>query len=252
MVTTVGTESTPPGLVENLLLLEHDTIAAYDQTIEPLQNPSHKQKIVEFRADHDRHVQELSRLAAAVGAMPYREGDAKQMLTTGKVALASIMGDSAILTAMRSNEEDTVTARARVSPHESDAGLAASSRGRTPTSCGTANGCPTPRPRADATDWVRAEPGADSLGAETSGRAASHEADDRGAPRGPAPAHGRADRAPRRPPGGGTRRGGARRPGAGCGAARARHRFVPAPLAALAYNDALLPTGFDKGIMSGK
>jgi hypothetical protein len=104
-------------LVENLLLLEHDAIAAYEQTIQRLENPSHKQKIAEFKGDHDRHVQELTQLATTVGATPYREGDAKQMLTTGKVALASIMGDGAILAAMRSNEEDTVTAYERASRH---------------------------------------------------------------------------------------------------------------------------------------
>ncbi|WP_424140734.1 DUF2383 domain-containing protein [Roseomonas chloroacetimidivorans] len=117
MVTMVGTEATLAGLVENLLLLEHDAIAAYEQTIERLENPSYKAEIAEFKSDHDRHVQELTQLAAAVGAAPYQEGDAKQMLTTGKVALASIMGDSAILTAMRSNEEDTVTAYDRASRH---------------------------------------------------------------------------------------------------------------------------------------
>ncbi len=46
------------------------------------------------------------------------EGYAKQLLTTGKVAVASIMGDSATLPAMRSNEEDTVTAYDRASRHE--------------------------------------------------------------------------------------------------------------------------------------
>jgi hypothetical protein len=40
------------------------------------------------------------------------------MLTTGKVALASMVGDGAILSAMRSNEEDTVTAYERASRHE--------------------------------------------------------------------------------------------------------------------------------------
>ena len=117
MVTTVGTESALPELVEDLLLLEHDAIAAYEQTIARLENPGYKQRIAEFKGDHDRHVEELTGLAAAVGARPYREGDAKQMLTTGKVALASIAGDSAILAAMRSNEEDTVTAYERASRH---------------------------------------------------------------------------------------------------------------------------------------
>jgi rubrerythrin len=117
MVTTVGTESRLTDLVENLLLLEHDAIAAYDQTISRLENPNYKQKIAAFKSDHDRHVQELTRLASAVGAKVHREGDAKQMLTTGKVALASLIGDNAILTAMRSNEEDTVTAYERASRH---------------------------------------------------------------------------------------------------------------------------------------
>jgi rubrerythrin len=117
MVTTVGTETTYKDLVENLLLLEHDAIAAYEQTIERLTNPGYKQQIAAFKADHDRHVQELTQLAAGVGATPHRQGDIKQMLTTGKVALASIMGDSAILAAMRTNEEDTVTAYERASRH---------------------------------------------------------------------------------------------------------------------------------------
>lgn len=117
MVTMVGTEKTLPGLVESLLLLEHDAIAAYDQTIERLQEPARKRKVAEFRADHERHIHELTVLARAVGATAHTEGDAKEYLTTGKIALASMMGDSAILTAMRTNEEDTVTAYDRAARH---------------------------------------------------------------------------------------------------------------------------------------
>lgn len=117
MVTTVGTESTLPKLVKNLLLLEHDAIAAYDEVIARLDNPAYKQQIAAFKGDHDRHVSELTQMAATVGAEAPMEGDMKQYLTTGKVALASIMGDSAILQAMRSNEEDTVSAYERASTH---------------------------------------------------------------------------------------------------------------------------------------
>ncbi|MDJ0387444.1 ferritin-like domain-containing protein [Roseomonas sp. E05] len=117
MVTTVGTESTFPKLVRNLLLLEHDAIAAYEQTIERLENPAYKQQIAAFKSDHDRHVTELTRLADSLGTDAPTEGDAKQMLTTGKVALASIMGDAAILRAMKSNEEDTVSAYERACEH---------------------------------------------------------------------------------------------------------------------------------------
>jgi rubrerythrin len=117
MVTTVGTESSYPNLIRNLLLLEHDAIAAYDQTIQRLDNSGYREKIATFKADHDRHVQELNRLAGAAGAEAPQEGDAKELLTTGKVAMASIMGDAATLRAMKSNEEDTVTAYERASRH---------------------------------------------------------------------------------------------------------------------------------------
>ncbi|MFC3127639.1 DUF2383 domain-containing protein [Pseudoroseomonas globiformis] len=117
MVTTVGTESTFPKLVRNLLLLEHDAIAAYEQTIERLSDAGAKQQIASFKADHDRHVMELKQMSASLGEEAPEEGDMKQLLTTGKVAMASIFGDSATITAMRTNEEDTVTAYERASKH---------------------------------------------------------------------------------------------------------------------------------------
>lgn len=117
MVTTVGNESTLNALVENLLLLEHDAIAAYDETIARLDNPDWKRQVAEFRGDHDRHVQELARFAGQIGANAPQEGDMKQVLTTGKIKLATLMGDRTILAAMRTNEEDTVTAYERAAMH---------------------------------------------------------------------------------------------------------------------------------------
>jgi hypothetical protein len=107
MVTTVGTETTFEKLVQNLLILEHDAIAAYDATIERLDDPGHKQRIAEFKRDHESHVAELTRMAGASGTEAPQEGDVKQYLTTGKVALASIVGDRTILKAMSTNEIET-------------------------------------------------------------------------------------------------------------------------------------------------
>lgn len=118
MVTTVGNESSLNDLVEDLLLLEHDAIAAYDQTISRLSNPDWKQQVSSFKSDHDRHVTELNALASRIGAHVPEEGDMKQMLTTGKVAMASMMGDKTILAATRTNEEDTVAAYDRASRNE--------------------------------------------------------------------------------------------------------------------------------------
>ena len=107
MVTTVGTESTYDKLVQNLLILEHDAIAAYEATIERLDDPAYKEKIAEFKGDHERHVSELRKMAGALGTEAPMEGDAKQYLTTGKVALAALVGDRTILKAMSTNEIET-------------------------------------------------------------------------------------------------------------------------------------------------
>ena len=53
MVTTVGTENTFEKLVQNLLILEHDAIAAYDSTIDKLEDQASKTRIAEFKADHE-------------------------------------------------------------------------------------------------------------------------------------------------------------------------------------------------------
>ena len=68
----------------------------------------------EFRQDHQRHLTELEGLAAKHGASFPLDGDMKQMLTTGKVKMADLVGgDGAILKAMSTNETDTVTAYSR-------------------------------------------------------------------------------------------------------------------------------------------
>jgi rubrerythrin len=111
MVTTVGTSSDMKSLIENFILLERDALAAYETTLERLESPEFKAKIEEFRADHLRHLDELTQLAARHGADVPQEGDMKQMLTTGKIKLADMVGDDAtILRAMSTNETDTVSA----------------------------------------------------------------------------------------------------------------------------------------------
>lgn len=111
MVTTVGTGSDLKTLIENFIILEHDAIAAYKATIERLEDATHRQRITEFLGDHERHLRELTDLARQHGAPVPSEGDMKEILTTGKVKIAGLMGgDGAVLKAMGSNENDTITA----------------------------------------------------------------------------------------------------------------------------------------------
>ena len=117
MATTVGTEDTIQDLVKNLILLERDAIAAYETTIEKLSDSTIAGQIESFRQDHLQHLDVLNEMAAETGAEAPLEGDMKQMLTTGKVTLAGMMGDGAILKAMKTNEDDTVTAYDRAAAH---------------------------------------------------------------------------------------------------------------------------------------
>lgn len=117
MATTVGQESEITSLVQDLILLEHDAIAAYASTIEKLSDAALSSHIARFKQDHMQHLDVLNEMAAELGIDAPREGDAKQWLTTGKIALAQLMGDKTILKAMKTNEDDTVTAYSRAVNH---------------------------------------------------------------------------------------------------------------------------------------
>lgn len=110
MVTTVGTENTAEMLITNLMKLEHDAIAAYERVIDKLDDADFKAKVTAFKADHDQHIGELKSIASNMNVDMPEGGDLKKMLTTGKIELANLAGDSAILKAMKTNEDDTVQA----------------------------------------------------------------------------------------------------------------------------------------------
>ncbi|MBY3043891.1 DUF2383 domain-containing protein [Rhizobium leguminosarum] len=118
MVTMVGNESDIKGLVKDLIYLEYDAIAAYDSCIERLDDKQFTTKITSFKQDHLQHLEVLNEMARELGIEAPTRGDMKEMLTTGKIALADLMGDAAILKAMKTNEDDTVTAYQRASRHE--------------------------------------------------------------------------------------------------------------------------------------
>lgn len=118
MATTVGTETSFEKLVTDLIYLERDAIAAYEASIERLSDPACRDEMAGFKNDHVQHLQVLTEIAREAGADAPAEGDMKEMLTTGKVALAGIMGDGAILKAMKTNEDDTVTAYERAVRHD--------------------------------------------------------------------------------------------------------------------------------------
>ncbi len=117
MVTTVGTEDKLPSLLTDLVQLDHDAILAYDAAIERLGGANHRSALAGFRRDHLRHIEELGAALAAMGKTLPKESDMKALLAQGKVVLAGLVGDKAILRAMKTNEGDTNIAYERAVQH---------------------------------------------------------------------------------------------------------------------------------------
>jgi rubrerythrin len=90
--------------LNDLLQLDHDAIGAYDVAIEKLADRDHANQILGFRRDHERHIQELNELIAALGGaarnQPHLTGPFKQALQS----LGAIGGDKGVLSAFRQNE----------------------------------------------------------------------------------------------------------------------------------------------------
>jgi len=113
MVTTVGTESDLVTLLTDLVQLDFDAVDAYQAAIDRLDNPEWRATLASFRDDHLRHTAELGEALRGMGIVPPSGGDIKSMLTQGKVVMAGLVGDEAVLRAMRTNEADTNTAYER-------------------------------------------------------------------------------------------------------------------------------------------
>ncbi len=117
MVTTVGTETAVTDLLADLIQLDYDAADAYQAAIDRLDDSGFRTTLSAFKQDHLRHVSDLGEILREMGRTPPEEGDMKSLLTQGKVVVAGLMGDRAILEAMRTNEADTNTAYEQAVKH---------------------------------------------------------------------------------------------------------------------------------------
>lgn len=92
--------------LNDLIRLDVDAIHAYDQSISACTIVELKNKLTEFRADHDRHIRDLSDCVRNCGGEPDVRRDFKGFLIGGFTAIVS-QGDHSALIAMQTNEELT-------------------------------------------------------------------------------------------------------------------------------------------------
>jgi uncharacterized protein (TIGR02284 family) len=92
--------------LNDLIQLDMDAVQAYRQAIEACDRELIRSKLTEFRGDHERHIQDLSRQVTALGGEPKQERDFTGYIVEGFTAIVS-HGDHSALLAMRGNEELT-------------------------------------------------------------------------------------------------------------------------------------------------
>ena len=115
--TLVGTQKDFREALENLIELDYAAAASYQEAIEHLKYAEYKRKLKEFQHDHERHIKEFGEIIRKMGHEPPTGAGIKQLFTQGKVMFANLIGDKAILKAMKSNEDDTNTAYERLNDH---------------------------------------------------------------------------------------------------------------------------------------
>ena len=92
--------------LNDLIKLDVDAIHAYDESISSCTMDDLKRGLADFRADHDRHVRELSDCVRQLGGQPDVRRDLKGYFIGGFTAIVS-QGDHSSLVAMQTNEEVT-------------------------------------------------------------------------------------------------------------------------------------------------
>ena len=91
--------------LNDLLQLDHDAVQAYTLAINALESAVHKRTLEEYRADHERHIVELTRLIQAAGGTPIEMSHIPSgAFKLAVQAVGAAGGDRAVLLAFKSNE----------------------------------------------------------------------------------------------------------------------------------------------------
>jgi uncharacterized protein (TIGR02284 family) len=100
-------------LLNQLIHLEYDAIEACRSAVARVTDSEDRGRLGELLGDHRRHVDELADVVRNLGGEPAGVGDLRQALVRGRVALGALVGERAMLEAIRRNEWDIAAAYGR-------------------------------------------------------------------------------------------------------------------------------------------
>lgn len=109
--------------LNDLLQLDHDAVQAYTLAIRLLGNPDARRQLEEFRADHQRHIDELSQLVRSRDGVPIELPHLPSgVFKLAVQAIGAAGGDRAVLLAFKANERQVRDKyrRAARTPHPAD------------------------------------------------------------------------------------------------------------------------------------
>lgn len=94
--------------LSSLVQLDIDAVNAYDQAIEQISVSGIRERLIEYRGDHQRHIDTLSSVLRDMGATPPKGSkDLKGFFLQGFTAIRSATGTEGALKAMETNEKLT-------------------------------------------------------------------------------------------------------------------------------------------------
>jgi uncharacterized protein (TIGR02284 family) len=94
--------------LEKMIQLDVDATHAYDQAIKNVNEQVIKDKLIQFQADHRKHIDLLSAKVLELGGTPPElTSDFKGFMISGFTALRSLTGTKGALEAMETNERLT-------------------------------------------------------------------------------------------------------------------------------------------------
>ncbi len=93
--------------LNDLLMLDHDAVDAYEQAIKRMDSEMCRNKLREFQADHRRHIVDLKDCVVRYQGRARDHADIKGFFIKGMTAIQSMAGDEMALKAMQTNEKLT-------------------------------------------------------------------------------------------------------------------------------------------------
>jgi uncharacterized protein (TIGR02284 family) len=91
--------------LNELIRMDHDAIGAYQEAIDDIKEEGIRQQLILYRADHERHITELSAIVLRFGGTPPTGPDLTGAVRKTMTQVAGVGGTELLLKAMKSNEK---------------------------------------------------------------------------------------------------------------------------------------------------